>query len=107
MLTSGRTFMQCVCVCVCVGGGGSFSVLSGSLGAKFVCSSVVVTTFCRLAGSPLDVTCMKFYLPMSISCRDMSFEFPKSSVNLCSLLKVCTAGHNEHKDDSCPSWHIK
>ena len=52
---------MCVCVCVCVEGGGrSFYVLSISLGAKFVCSSVIVTTFFRLAGSPLEVTCMKF-----------------------------------------------
>ena len=56
---------------VCVGGV-SFYVLSTSLGAKFVCSFVIVTTFCRLAGSPLEVTCMKFYLPVLINCRDVS-----------------------------------
>jgi len=57
---------------VCMFGGVSFYVLSTSLGAKFVRSSVTVTTFCRLTGSPSEVTCMKFYLPVSINCRDMS-----------------------------------
>jgi hypothetical protein len=33
---------------------------------------MIVTTFCRLSGSPLEVTCMKLYLPLSISCRHMS-----------------------------------
>jgi hypothetical protein len=38
--------------------------------AAFSLPSLILITFCKLVGTPEEVSCMKFYLLVSINCSD-------------------------------------